>query len=111
VTAGDWRPVARLDALPDGKPIALEVDGQQLAVCRDGDRVFVVEDKCPHRGAPFSEMGHVREGRLTCEWHYWQFDLATGEHCQVPTICVRRWRARVVGGLVEVDISGPIPLD
>ncbi len=106
---GDWRPVGRLEAFPDGRVTGIEVDGRRLAICREGDRLFAVVDQCPHRGAPFSELGHVRDGRLTCEWHYWQFDLASGTHCQVPSICVERWRVRVVGDAVEVDVSGPMP--
>jgi hypothetical protein len=38
----------------------------------------VLEDRCPHEGYPLSQ-GVVKDGVLTCKWHNWKFDLATGE--------------------------------
>jgi nitrite reductase/ring-hydroxylating ferredoxin subunit len=69
-----------LDALPIGAPCLLKgPGGERLACVRSKDgMVDVVLDRCPHEGYPLSQ-GTVRDGVLTCKWHNWKFDLATGE--------------------------------
>ena len=51
------------------RPIALTRLGDSLVAWRDGDGlVNVVENRCPHRGAPLSS-GRMVDGRLTCRYH------------------------------------------
>jgi nitrite reductase (NADH) small subunit len=102
-----WRALARFDDLPEGGVVGFVVDGRYVALCREGDRVFAVEDACPHRGAPFSELGRVRDGRLICGWHFWQFELGTGRHCDLDGVALVRFAVRVVDGVVEVDPEVP----
>ena len=40
---------------------------------------FVVQRRCPHKGADLGRFGDVDDCTLTCNMHGWQFDLATGE--------------------------------
>jgi len=42
----------------------------------DGEPV-VTDDACPHKSGPLSE-GLVRDGVVTCPFHWYAFDLATG---------------------------------
>ena len=51
------------------KPVSLMRLGTALVAWRDGaGRVNLVDDYCPHRGAPLS-MGRLSEGRLSCRYH------------------------------------------
>jgi nitrite reductase/ring-hydroxylating ferredoxin subunit len=55
--------------------------GRSLAVFVVEGHWYVTEARCPHNGGPL-EQGWLRDGRvLTCPWHFYRFDLATGE-CQ-----------------------------
>jgi nitrite reductase/ring-hydroxylating ferredoxin subunit len=50
-----------------------------VLVIAQGERLFAIANRCPHEGYPLSE-GTIGPGCvLTCNWHNWKFDLATGE--------------------------------
>ena len=47
--------------------------------------VVATDDRCPHQAAPFS-LGQLEGCLLTCPLHDGQFDLATGDPTQMPTM-------------------------
>ena len=40
---------------------------------------YMVQRRCPHKGADLGRFGEVDGCVLTCSMHGWQFDLETGE--------------------------------
>jgi len=51
------------------KPLGRRICGQHMVIFRGADNhVAVLEDFCPHRGAPLS-LGFVKDGNLTCGYH------------------------------------------
>lgn len=114
MSAPDWRavgPVAAFDAAGDQRPLGARFDDlpegplRVAVVRREGD-FHAFQDRCPHRGAAFSEVGFVDdEGHLVCGWHFWAFHVPSGIHTHLPTVCLRRFRTRVRDGIVEVDVS------
>jgi nitrite reductase/ring-hydroxylating ferredoxin subunit len=78
-------------------------EGKRLALFHDGDGFHALDDACPHRGASLGE-GLLAAGTVICPWHSWTFDVRTGENPRAPEISVRRYAARVVGDMVEVEI-------
>src|SRR5258708_19166552 len=48
-----------------------------ILVDHDKDRVFALDNRCPHMGFPL-DRGSVEDGTLTCHWHHARFDLASG---------------------------------
>jgi nitrite reductase/ring-hydroxylating ferredoxin subunit len=65
-----------LDA--DGAKVVRHDGKQVLVVAREG-RVFALANRCPHEGYPLSEGTFGPGCVLTCNWHNWKFDLASGE--------------------------------
>jgi nitrite reductase/ring-hydroxylating ferredoxin subunit len=54
-------------------------DGREFAVfLPDAGSVRVTDAGCPHRGGPMVE-GRVADGEVRCPWHWYRFDLDTGE--------------------------------
>jgi hypothetical protein len=43
------------------------------------DRVYACNNRCPHEGYPLSEGTLGTPCTLTCNWHNWKFDLASGD--------------------------------
>jgi len=78
-----WYPVAFERDLRRDEPYAFTLFGEPLVAFRgDGGRWFCGPDRCPHRAARLSE-GRVRDGRLECLYHGWQFG-ADGRCRRIP---------------------------
>jgi nitrite reductase/ring-hydroxylating ferredoxin subunit len=56
----------------------------------DGETV-VTDNACPHNGGPLSE-GRVRDGAVVCPWHWFRFDLRTGECLTSARYALRRYQ-------------------
>jgi nitrite reductase/ring-hydroxylating ferredoxin subunit len=78
-----WHPVALADGIAPATSAGTRLFGRELVVWRDdAGQSQVWEDRCPHRGMRLS-FGFVREGRLACLYHGWQFDAA-GQCRRIP---------------------------
>lgn len=75
--ANRWVDVAAADAVGDNQAIEVMVDARILAVFRSNDELFAMDGMCAHQGGPIAE-GEIQHGCVTCPWHGWQYELATG---------------------------------
>ena len=76
-----------------------------IAVFRTADdRVFALDDHCPHKGGPLSE-GIVHGSSVTCPLHNWVFDMNTGEATGADKGQVGTYATRVEKGRVLIDAS------
>jgi nitrite reductase/ring-hydroxylating ferredoxin subunit len=82
------------------------VDGVDVLVVRDGERLFAIGNRCTHQGAPLSKGRVTFSGSVTsvtCPVHGSTFDLATGKVMRAPaTTPEPAYDARVNEGMVEV---------
>lgn len=69
--------VATLDELAEGKPRAIKVEGQSIALFKHNGDIYATDNQCPHMGYPLTR-GRVRGGVLTCDWHGWSYDMRGG---------------------------------
>ena len=84
-------------------------NGRRIAVFADGDRVFAVENNCPHMGFPL-DRGSVRDGILTCHWHQARFDLQSGCTFDLWADDVPRYVTRIEDGVVFVARDPSTPM-
>ncbi|SMO46118.1 nitrite reductase small subunit NirD [Paracoccus laeviglucosivorans] len=76
-----------------------------IAVFRTADdRVFALDDRCPHKGGPLSE-GIVHGTSVTCPLHNWVFDMNTGAAQGADDGAVRTYDIRVQQGRILIDAS------
>jgi nitrite reductase/ring-hydroxylating ferredoxin subunit len=61
------------------KPKSVTLLGERIALFRDGTKVYALQDRCPHRGVPLSAGRRECAGTISCRYHGWTYDLATGE--------------------------------
>lgn len=98
------------DELAEGERRIVSVDGTEIGVFRIEGEFRAYTNWCPHQSGPVcegpiggtavasydrdrlqTEVAWDREDRvLTCPWHSWEFDVATGECLSRPD---RRLRA------------------
>ena len=76
-TAGHFVNVASLAQLKSAQCLTVHAGGHVLALFLHKDRVYAVDNRCPHMGFPL-DKGSVHGGILTCHWHHARFDLASG---------------------------------
>ncbi|MEZ6188287.1 MAG: Rieske 2Fe-2S domain-containing protein [Planctomycetota bacterium] len=95
-------PAAKLSALSPGQGTAVEVAGYRLALFRQGDRVYALDEACPHAEGPLSQ-GEVEGATVYCPWHGWAFDLASGRCRQGAH--VRSYPTEVRGDDVYVALT------
>ncbi len=101
---GGWRLAARLAELPEERLTALELDGQKLLIWRAGAAVTCFHNACAHLGMAI-DGGAVDNGILTCPWHGFQYDLASGECLTAPEVALQAHAVRVIGQRIEVRLS------
>ena len=94
--------VAALNEIPEDTGRRVEVDGQEIALFRQGSAVFALYNVCPHAGGPLAEGG-IREGSVICPWHGWEFQLKTGACSFNPSIKQPVFKVKVENGEVFVQ--------
>lgn len=63
-----WYVACRPEEIQD-KPLGRSICGQNMVFYRGlENKVYALEDFCPHRGAPLS-LGYVENGQLVCGYH------------------------------------------
>ena len=103
-----FRKVCRVEELSEGESKAVLVGDKMVAVFRQQDTYFAIDDTCPHMGASLSG-GAVVNGIVTCPWHAWRFRLADGAWADNPRIQIGCHAVRVVGDDVEVQLASSPP--
>jgi len=106
VSEDGWMRTLPLADLPDGKPVRVNVEGADVLLARDGDRLFAIANRCSHQGAPLSKGPLRFSGSLatvTCPVHGSQFALDSGNVVRGPaTTAVSAYDVRVNDGVVEI---------
>ncbi|XP_077994213.1 3-phenylpropionate/cinnamic acid dioxygenase ferredoxin subunit-like [Glandiceps talaboti] len=99
------RKLRRQSSTPAGNLV--QINGQKIAIFRHGNKVYAINEKCPHAGGPL-HMGDIEDLPdkslcIKCPWHSWRFNLDTGK--------VRHPKGRDVTAMVyptKVDDDGSI---
>lgn len=75
--------VGHLADFPPNAAHAIEVDGEQLVLVRDGASVYALEDRCSHADVALSD-GDVDGCSIECFLHGATFDVRTGAPTGLP---------------------------
>lgn len=98
-----WEKVAALGDLYDDTGTVVTVNDNELALFRVEDRVYAIDNECPHRQGPLGE-GDLEGEIVTCPFHAWQVNVRTGEVVDFPDMCTRTYPCRIEGGDVMVEV-------
>lgn len=85
-----------------GKPV--KVGENKIALFRDGNEVFALQDRCPHQGAPLYN-GLVKNGVLRCMFHGWMFEIKNGAYTFNPDQHLKTYPTKTEGTDVYVGIE------
>lgn len=93
--------VAKVGDIAEGEGQAYPVNGRMVAVFREGDAYFAIDDFCPHMGASLAG-GYLQNGVVACPWHAWRFCIHDGSWCDNPRIKIDAFEVRVEGDAIQV---------
>lgn len=83
-------------------------DGKQVLLLASGGRIYAIANRCPHEGYPLSEGTEGPGAVITCNWHNWKFDLASGD-ALIGRDPVRTYATEERDGEIYIDLIDPPP--
>ncbi len=96
--------VAKLEDVPPGGKLVVDIDGLSVILCNTKERIFAVRNLCSHAYETL-ECGRMRSGWISCPVHGARFDLETGAPMNPPaTMPIDVYEVRIVGDAIEVAI-------
>jgi len=91
--------------VPLDEGLSVDVGNLTLAIARDGDDVYALQDLCSHAAVALSE-GEVEDCQIECWLHGSRFDLRTGKPTGLPaTEPVATFPVEVRDQDVYVDVT------
>ncbi|PTW63198.1 assimilatory nitrite reductase (NAD(P)H) small subunit [Breoghania corrubedonensis] len=101
----NWTRIGVLDDIPRQGSRKVRAGAMTIAVFRNADdRVFALEDKCPHKNGPLSQ-GIVHGDCVTCPLHNWVISLETGMAQGADEGETPAFRVRLDGQDIYLDLS------
>lgn len=98
-----WFEAGAADALAEGKPVDVDLNGQPVLVVRCGADVYAVDDVCTHDGERL-EGAEVESCEIICPRHGARFCLRTGEVLAPPAYePLRTYAVRIEAGRIMIE--------
>ena len=95
------------DEVREDEPLGVTVGDMEIALARQGEEYFAIQDLCSHAEVALSE-GDVEDCTIECWLHGSQFDLRSGQPTSLPaTTPIDVFTVNVDDGTVYVDVAAP----
>lgn len=99
---GNWITVGQADVVTEDEPLSAKIGEQEIGVFMVDDKLYAIEDVCPHAYALLSE-GFVEGRTVECCLHGAVFDIPTGKCLKEPAERdVRTYEVRQQDGDIQV---------
>jgi nitrite reductase [NAD(P)H] small subunit len=100
-----WIEIGSLSDIPQRGARCVDTPEGKIAVFRTAeDRVFAIDDHCPHKGGPLSQ-GIVHGAAVTCPLHNWVISLETGKALGADEGAVRTIPIKIDGGKLFIALK------
>ena len=100
-----WVEIGGIDDIPVRGARCVNTPDGRIAVFRTAeDRIFAIEDHCPHKGGPLSQ-GIVHGTAVTCPLHNWVISLETGKAQGADEGAVKTIATRVEDGRLFIALE------
>jgi len=103
----DFVDVCSVDEITENRAKIVTLSGERIAVFRYEGKVSAISNVCQHQNGPLGE-GCIINGLVTCPWHGYQYDPATGASPPPFTEKVPTFRVEIANGRVRV-FAKPMP--
>jgi len=99
-----WIKVAKVTDVPTNTGLAVEAEGQALALYKVEDQVYAIDGICPHAGGPMAE-GSLNGCLVMCPWHGWEFNVKTGDCDFNPDIKTKTYPVKLEGEDIYINLE------
>ena len=100
-----WLDVGAVDDIPAQSSRIVKTQNGCIALFRTADdKVFALNDRCPHKGGPLSQ-GIVHGNSVTCPLHNMVFSLENGDALGPDEGRVETFAVKVENGRIKLDAS------
>ncbi len=100
-----WFDIGTIEDIPQRGARCVKTPRGRIGVFRThDDRVFAIDDHCPHQGGPLSQ-GIVHGMAVTCPLHNWTISLETGQALGADEGTVKTIPVRVADGRVAIALD------
>jgi nitrite reductase (NADH) small subunit len=82
-------------------------NGRRYAVFNVDGELEVTDAACPHNGGPLAR-GLVRDGVVTCPWHWYRFELNSGRCLTAAWYCLRKYPVTSRDGRSYAELPGEV---
>lgn len=116
--------VGTAGSVAPGEALVVELEGREVAVFNLDGEYHALLNWCAHQGGPACEgpvggtyearfdpatltveREWVRDGRVvTCPWHGWEYDIASGDCLSDPSVHLPTYPVRVEEGRIVVTL-------
>lgn len=101
----NWAPIGTISDIPQRGARCVSTPAGRVAVFRTADdRVFAIDDRCPHKGGPLSQ-GIVHGAAVTCPLHNWVISLETGKALGADEGSVRTIPIKIEGDRIFIALD------
>lgn len=105
MTADRWIEVGAVDDIPRRGARVVKTARGDIAVFRTADdRVFALDDRCPHKAGPLSQ-GIVHGHSVTCPLHNWVIGLEDGAAQGADSGCTRAIPVKLQKGKILLRLA------
>ena len=95
--------IANQDELKPGECKVVEADGMTIALYNVEGTFYATDNTCLHQSGPLGD-GDLDGKIITCPWHFWQFDVTTGENIVDPNTKVKCFQVQVAREKIQLRI-------
>ena len=99
-----YTPILDEKDLEEGKMKMVRAEGKAVLFIKQGGKIYVIDDRCPHMGCKFSG-GSLDGGFVVCPCHDWRFNLESGEYEMQPVYMLTVYPFKVLDGRIWVKLE------
>jgi nitrite reductase (NADH) small subunit len=100
-----WTKICPLIDIPKLGARVVHSDAFDIGVFRtEDDRVFAINNSCPHKGGPLSE-GIVYGDKIACPLHSWKISLVDGKADEPDVGQTACFNAKIEDGFVYLELK------
>ncbi len=100
----DFVTVAKASEINEGEGKVVNVDGKDIAIFNAEGEFYAIDNACRHKGGPLGE-GMLDGTIVTCPWHHWKFDVATGISPVNPQVKVGTYEVKVERDEIKIKLG------